>query len=86
MPARAASAAPFERIEHGGPAAEGVSIDQVASRAEVVSRRLETAYPDTNRNRRFTLTALGEGWGVRLATRRMLRQLAGGTKHVRIRK
>ena len=33
----------------------GASIDQVASRAEVVSRRLEAAYPDTNRNRRFTL-------------------------------
>jgi predicted permease len=55
----------------------GASIDQVASRAEVISSRLQTAYPDTNRNRRFTLTALGEGRGLRVATRPMLRQLAG---------
>ena len=38
----------------------GASIDQVASRAEAVSRRLENAYPDTNRNRRFSLTLFGE--------------------------
>ena len=47
--------APFERIEDGGPAAEWRSIDQVASRTEVISSRLQTAYPDTNRNRRFIL-------------------------------
>ena len=55
----------------------GASIDQVASRAEVISSRLQTAYPDTNRNRRFTLAPLGEGRGLRVATRPMLRQLAG---------
>ena len=55
----------------------GARIEQVASRAEVVARRLETAYPDTNRNRRFTLAPLGEGRGLRVATRPMLRQLAG---------
>ena len=55
----------------------GASIDQVASRADVVASRLETAYPDTNRNRRFTVTPLGEGRGLRVATRPMLRQLAG---------
>ena len=55
----------------------GASIDQVASRAEVVSNRLQAAYPDTNRNRRFTLAPLGEGRGLRVATRPMLRQLAG---------
>ena len=59
----------------------GARIDQVASRAEVISSRLETAYPDTNRNRRFTLTALGEGRGLRVATRPMLRQLAGAVAY-----
>jgi predicted permease len=55
----------------------GASLDQVASRAEVISSRLQTAYPDTNLNRRFTLAPLGEGRGLRVATRPMLRQLAG---------
>ncbi len=55
----------------------GVSIDQVASRAEVIARRLQTAYPDTNRGRRFTLAPLGEGRGLRVATRPILWQLAG---------
>jgi predicted permease len=55
----------------------GASIEQVASRAEVIAGRLQTAYPDTNRNRRFILTPLGEGRGLRVATRPILRQLAG---------
>ena len=55
----------------------GASIEQVASRAEVIASRLQTAYPDTNRNRRFILTPLGEGRGLRVATRPILRQLAG---------
>jgi predicted permease len=55
----------------------GASIAQVASRAEVVSSRLQSAYPDTNRNRRFTVAPLGEGRGLRVATRPALRQLAG---------
>jgi predicted permease len=55
----------------------GASIDQVASRAEVISSRLQAAYPETNRNRRFTLTPFGEGRGLRVATRPILRQLAG---------
>ena len=56
----------------------GVSIEQVASHAEVVSRRLERAYPDSNRNRRFTVTPVGEGGrGLRAATRPTLRLLAG---------
>jgi predicted permease len=55
----------------------GVGIDQVASRTEVISSRLQAAYPDTNRNRRFTLAPLGEGRGLRVATRPMLRQLVG---------
>jgi macrolide transport system ATP-binding/permease protein len=55
----------------------GATIAEVASRANVIAQRLETAYPETNRNRRFTLTPLGEGRGLRVATRPMLRQLAG---------
>jgi predicted permease len=55
----------------------GATLDQVASRAEVVSSRLQTAYPETNRNRRFTLAPLGEGRSLRVATRPMLRLLAG---------
>jgi putative ABC transport system permease protein len=55
----------------------GVSIDHVASRAAVIARRLEAAYPDTNRNRRFTLTPLGEGRSLRVATRPILWLLAG---------
>ena len=55
----------------------GASIEQVASRAEVIARRLEAAYLDTNGNRRFILTPLGEGRGLRVATRPMLRLLAG---------
>jgi putative ABC transport system permease protein len=55
----------------------GASIDQVASRAEVISSRLQAAYPETNRNRRFTLAPFGEGRGLRVATRPVLRQLAG---------
>jgi putative ABC transport system permease protein len=53
----------------------GSDIREVASRAEIVARRLETAYPETNRNRRFTLAPLGEGRGFRVAARPMLRQL-----------
>jgi putative ABC transport system permease protein len=55
----------------------GVGIAQAASGTEVVSNRLQTAYPDTNRNRHFTLTPLGEGRSLRVATRPILRQLAG---------
>jgi putative ABC transport system permease protein len=55
----------------------GASIDQVSSRAEVISSRLQTAYPNTNRNRRFILTPLGEGRGLRVDTRPVLRILAG---------
>ncbi len=55
----------------------GASIDQVASRAEVVSSRLQSVYPDTNLNRRFTLAPLDEGRGLRVRTRPVLRLLAG---------
>ena len=55
----------------------GASIDQVASRADVISSRLETAYPETNRNRRFTVVPIGEGRGLRVAARPILRPLSG---------
>jgi putative ABC transport system permease protein len=55
----------------------GASIGQVAARADVVADRLERAYLDTNRDRRFTLTPLGEGRGLRVATRPILWQLGG---------
>jgi predicted permease len=55
----------------------GGSIEQAASRADVIASRLRTAYPNTNRNRRFILTPLGEGRGLRVDTRPVLRQLAG---------
>ena len=55
----------------------GANIENVASRAEVISSHLETAYPATNSNRRFIVMPLGEGRGLRVATRPILRQLAG---------
>jgi putative ABC transport system permease protein len=55
----------------------GATIDEVRSRAEVVSSRLQSVYPETNRGRRFSIAALGEGRGLRVATGPVLRQLAG---------
>lgn len=55
----------------------GTSIEQVASRAAIIASRLQSAYPETNRNRRFTPTPLGEGRSLRVATRPILRQLGG---------
>jgi predicted permease len=60
-----------------GRLSSGASIAEVASRAEVISSRLQNAYPDTNLNRRFMLTPLGEGRGLRVTTRPILWQLAG---------
>jgi macrolide transport system ATP-binding/permease protein len=54
----------------------GAGIDHVAARAEVVSSRLEAAYPDTNLKRRFVLAPLGEGRGLRVETRPILVLLA----------
>ena len=53
------------------------SIVQAASGADVIANRLQAAYPDSNRNRKFTIAPLGEGRGLRVATRPILRQLAG---------
>jgi putative ABC transport system permease protein len=55
----------------------GAGLSQAASHAEVVASRLQAAYPNTNRNRRFTLTPLGEGRGLRVTTRPVLWQLTG---------
>jgi putative ABC transport system permease protein len=55
----------------------GATIEEVGSRADVIATRLQAAYPDTNNNRRFILTPLGEGRGLRVATRPILLQLAG---------
>jgi macrolide transport system ATP-binding/permease protein len=54
----------------------GVSIDQARVRADVVASRLQTAYPESNRNRRFTVVPLGEGRGLRVAARPLLQLLA----------
>ena len=43
---------------------------------EVVATRLQSAYPATNRTRTFTFAPLGEGPGLRTATRPLLRLLA----------
>lgn len=53
------------------------SIVQATSRADVIANRLQAAYPDSNRNRKFTIAPLGEGRGLRVATRPILRQLTG---------
>jgi predicted permease len=65
-----------------GRLSQGMTISEAASRANVVASRLQIAYPDTNSNRRFTLTALGEGRGLRVATRPILWQLAGAVSMV----
>ncbi len=44
---------------------------------DVVARRLQAAYPDTNAPRTFNIVPLGEGPGVRASTRPLLRLLGG---------
>lgn len=51
-------------------------LTEVAARADIVSHRLQGAYPDTNRDRTFVLTPLGEGRGLRASTRPILQLLA----------
>jgi putative ABC transport system permease protein len=56
------------------------SMAQVTAAANVIATRLQAAYPDSNRNRAFTVAALGEGrgrGGVRAEARPRL-QLLGG--------
>jgi len=61
---------------------DGAGVEHAAARADVVARRLEAAYPDTNRNRRFTLAPLGEGRSLRADTRPVLRQLGAAVSMV----
>ncbi len=58
------------------------TVAQVSARADVIARRLEAVHPETNRNRRFTLTPLGEGRSLRSETRPVLRQLSGAVAMV----
>jgi putative ABC transport system permease protein len=55
----------------------GSTIEQASSGANVIAERLTAAYPASNRNRRFTIVALGEGPGVRTSSRPLLRLLSG---------
>lgn len=59
-----------------GRLAPGTDIERTSIRADAVARQLEAAYPDTNRNRRFSVAPLGEGRGLRVSTRPVLTQLA----------
>jgi putative ABC transport system permease protein len=54
----------------------GTDRAQAAAGLEVVARRLQTAYPDTNRFRSFNVVPLGEGPGVRASARPLLGLLA----------
>lgn len=53
----------------------GTDMTQAAAGADVVARRLQTAYPDTNRTRAINVVPLGEGPGVRASARPLLRLL-----------
>jgi putative ABC transport system permease protein len=56
--------------------APGTTVESTLAAANVLGERLERAYPDTNRGRRFTIVPLGEGPGVRASTWPLLRQLS----------
>ena len=53
------------------------SVVQVRERVEALASTLQGTYPDTNKDRLFTLAPLGEGRGLRVASRPMLLQLSG---------
>jgi putative ABC transport system permease protein len=52
------------------------TISQATAAADVVARRLQSAYPDTNRFRTISIVPLGEGPGVRASSRPLLRLLS----------
>ena len=60
-----------------GRLANGSTIELAAAGAAVIERRLGDAYPSSNRNRGYTVVALGEGPGVRTSSRPLLRLLSG---------
>jgi putative ABC transport system permease protein len=53
----------------------GSSVAQTASALDVVGRRLQSAYPESNRDISATVMALGEGPGLRREARPLLRLL-----------
>ena len=53
----------------------GMDLAQAAAGVDVVARRLQAAYPDTNRTRAINVVPLGEGPGVRASARPLLRLL-----------
>jgi predicted permease len=53
----------------------GTTPDAALGSVDVIAKRLEAAYPDTNRGRWFDVVPLGEGPGVRAAARPLLRVL-----------
>jgi predicted permease len=57
--------------------APGTTLASTAAAADVLSARLEKAYPNDNRGRRFTVVPLGDGPGVRSSAAPMLRLLSG---------
>ncbi len=54
----------------------GSSVAQTAAALDVVGRRLQTAYPESNRDLSATVMPLGEGPGLRREARPLLRLLA----------
>jgi putative ABC transport system permease protein len=53
----------------------GADLAQAVSSLDVVAKRLQAAYPQTNRPRAFNVVPLGEGPGVRASARPLLRLL-----------
>ena len=53
----------------------GSDLAQTAAGLDVVARRLQAAYPETNATRAFNAVPLGEGPGVRASSRPLLRLL-----------
>ncbi len=56
---------------------EGMTIAEAKSAFDVVGRRLQAAYPESNRDLSATLMPLGEGPGLRREARPLLRLLGG---------
>ncbi len=55
----------------------GTTVAESIAAMDIVARRLQAAYPDTNAPRAFDAVALGEGPGVRASSRPLLRLLGG---------
>jgi putative ABC transport system permease protein len=55
----------------------GTTLPEAAAGLDVVARRLQAAYPETNRLRAISVVPIGEGPGVRASTRPLLGLLSG---------